>query len=317
MSASLRALLEGVIDYAGLFPPAQLPLEPAFRNYLQYRQEPDRWMLGRFIIQAAKLPDLGMLVKDLPADAPPLALSVLGRGGPTLVEFSQGLVDDFKTMQRFQAEFPGRGVIDAFEVRLAPSVLTGFDGERFNLLWMVIEAGKSSVFLEVGLDGDGRKNLALLLDRIDRAGAEGARSSQVGVKLRCGGLDAAAFPSTEQIAAVIIACRDALVPLKFTAGLHHPIRHFNAGVNTKMHGFLNVFAAGVFAHRFHLAEDQVRQILDDEDAKHFRFDDDGMTWKDYRASVGEIKLARQLAVTSFGSCSFDEPREDLRGLGLL
>jgi hypothetical protein len=75
--------------------------------------------------------------------------------------------------------------------------------------------------------------------------------------------------------------------------------------------------AGVLAHRCHLGEEQVRQILEDEDPKHFRFDDAGLAWHDYRASLGEIKLARQLAVTSFGSCSFDEPRDDLRALGLL
>ena len=35
MHASLRALLEGVIDYAGLFPPAKLPLPEALANYLR------------------------------------------------------------------------------------------------------------------------------------------------------------------------------------------------------------------------------------------------------------------------------------------
>jgi hypothetical protein len=330
MSAGLRALLEGVIDYAGLFPPAQLPLEPAFRHYLRYRDCPESWMLGRFIIQAAKLPELGALVKPLPAEAAPLHVSVLGRGGPSLVELYQGLVEDFKAMQRVQAELQGRIAIDGFEVRLAPAVLHVLDGdpkhlrpgeggpgEPFNVLSMLIDAGKPGVFLEIGLEGDWRHSLVRLLERIDHAGTEGVRSSQVGVKLRCGGLDAAAFPAPEPIAAAITACRDVLVPLKFTAGLHHPLRHYNEDVQTKMHGFLNVFAAGVLAHRFHLDEEQVRQVLEDEDPRHFTFDDDGMAWKDRRVSVGEIKLARQLAVTSFGSCSFDEPREDLRGLGLL
>src|SRR5262249_40980704 len=121
----------------------------------------------------------------------------------------------------------------------------------------------------------------------------------------------------EQVAFVITACRDALVPLKFTAGLHHPIRHYNDGVKTKMHGFLNVFGAGVLAHRHHLNENQVREIIEDEDPSHFVFTDESFRWKDYAATVGEIRLARQLGVTSFGSCSFDEPREDLRTLGLM
>jgi hypothetical protein len=275
-------------------------------------------MLGRFIVQAAKLAELGALLKGMPGE-PPLPLSVLGRGGPTMTEFSDGLVDDLKAMKDFQSTFPGRALIDGFEVRISPLVLPELENlaQPRNLLSILIVAGKSGVFLEVGMDGDWRRNLERLITRIDRVRTEDAHSSQVGVKLRCGGLEATAFPSSEQIAAVIIAARDSLVPLKLTAGLHHPVRHYSESVQTKMHGFLNVYVAGVLAHRCHLSEDQVRQILEDEDPKHFRFGDDGLAWQDYRASVGEIKLARQLAVTSFGSCSFDEPRDDLRTLGLL
>ena len=43
---SLRALLAHAIDYAGLFPPANLALEPALKNYAEYIRTPDAWMLG-------------------------------------------------------------------------------------------------------------------------------------------------------------------------------------------------------------------------------------------------------------------------------
>src|SRR5271166_5986544 len=71
MYASLRALMTNVIDYAGLFPPAQLPLDQALRNYASYREGPDAWMLGRFVCPAAKLAEL--------TSFPPL--SVVGCGG--------------------------------------------------------------------------------------------------------------------------------------------------------------------------------------------------------------------------------------------
>ena len=67
-------------------------------------------------------------------------------------------------------------------------------------------------------------------------------------KLRCGGLEAAAFPSPEQVAFTLDTCRSAGVPLKFTAGLHHPLRHLDPGLQTPMHGFVNVLAAGALAH---------------------------------------------------------------------
>ena len=49
IAQSLRALLTGVIDYAGLFPPAKLPMDQALSNYLRYRDGPDAWMLGNFV----------------------------------------------------------------------------------------------------------------------------------------------------------------------------------------------------------------------------------------------------------------------------
>src|SRR5581483_11690520 len=58
MTESLQALLAGVIDYAGLFPPAQLPFESAFSSYLRYRDGPHAWLLGRFVVPAARLDEL-------------------------------------------------------------------------------------------------------------------------------------------------------------------------------------------------------------------------------------------------------------------
>src|SRR4051812_14042031 len=53
-AASLRALLSGTIDYAGLFPPANLALEPAIRNHAEYVRHADAWMLAAFILPVAE-----------------------------------------------------------------------------------------------------------------------------------------------------------------------------------------------------------------------------------------------------------------------
>lgn len=58
MHASLRTLLTGILDYAGLFPPAKLPLDAALKSYARYRQDTDRWLLGRFVIPASRLEEL-------------------------------------------------------------------------------------------------------------------------------------------------------------------------------------------------------------------------------------------------------------------
>ncbi|HLJ48726.1 MAG TPA: hypothetical protein VKU01_22070 [Bryobacteraceae bacterium] len=55
---SVRALLDSVIDYAGLFPPAQLPMQAAAHNYATYLAGEHAWMLGRFVLPAARIEEL-------------------------------------------------------------------------------------------------------------------------------------------------------------------------------------------------------------------------------------------------------------------
>jgi hypothetical protein len=105
------------------------------------------------------------------------------------------------------------------------------------------------------------------------------------VKLRCGG---ASIPSVEQVALVIACCREAGVPFKATAGLHHPVRR------GEDHGFLNLLAATT------APRDQLQSVLAETDAAALPLSDDGRAF-----------------FTSFGSCSWEEPVEGLRELGFL
>jgi hypothetical protein len=59
---SLQALLSNLIDYAGLYPPAALPLHDVAEKYESYRASPHCWMLNRVVLPSAKLAEapLGM-----------------------------------------------------------------------------------------------------------------------------------------------------------------------------------------------------------------------------------------------------------------
>ncbi|CAN5353030.1 hypothetical protein BH09PLA1_BH09PLA1_26150 [soil metagenome] len=293
MTASIRALLSELIDYAGLFPPAALELEPAIRNYAQYVRGEDRWMLGRFICPASKLSALAPFIDELFPTGEPLRISALGRGGKTREEFDAATRADAEDIRKFAAANPDRADIDVFETR-APA------GAKIPLEMLT--------FVEANLAGNWRNAIG--------ASIESAELRQLGFKLRTGGVEAAAFPPAEQLAFAIAACRDARVPIKFTAGLHHPVRHLNSSVQARMHGFVNVFAASVLAYAHPLDEAKLIPILNDEEAASFRFDNDGLGYKDLRATVDQIESARR-HVISFGSCSFDEPRDDLRAVGWL
>jgi hypothetical protein len=312
MPPSLRAFLSGIIDYAGLFPPAKLPLDEAVRNYARYRTEPDSWMLGRFIIPAARLGELEAF-PELLAEGPPWTISALGRGGATREEFLTGLRADADALSAFRGRYGDRVTIDVVELRLPPlegdrDALTGF-GESIDSILDPLSAPPLQAFYEVPVASDWRTSFS--------TGVSFADVQYGGFKLRCGGLDVSAFPSPEQVAFVIHCCANWHIALKCTAGLHHPIRHFDRGVQAKMHGFLNVFGAALLAHVSRLTEEQLREIIEDEDASHFGFDEAGFGWKQYRVPTAKIIATRGEFVTSFGSCSFDEPRDDLRALGWL
>ncbi len=70
----LVRLLAGLIDYAGLFPPAALPMADAVARYARYRQGAHAWALGRFIVPAARLEEfartLDAVESTVSAEAP-------------------------------------------------------------------------------------------------------------------------------------------------------------------------------------------------------------------------------------------------------
>jgi hypothetical protein len=134
--------------------------------------------------------------------------------------------------------------------------------------------------------------------------------------LRTGGVTADAFPTSAQIARALVAPATYQVPIKFTAGLHHPLRQYRDEVRTKMHGFLNVLGGAVLAAEHRWNAHQVAIMLEDEDPDSFSFGEDFFAWREWKIDIERLQYRRRF-VRSFGSCSFDEPREDLRALGLL
>ena len=69
LARSAKALFTGLIDYAGLFPPAALPMADAVRNYEAYRQGEHAWMLGRFVVPQPH-------AHEVPADYPRSVIGV-------------------------------------------------------------------------------------------------------------------------------------------------------------------------------------------------------------------------------------------------
>jgi hypothetical protein len=112
------------------------------------------------------------------------------------------------------------------------------------------------------------------------------------------------------------------VPFKATAGLHHPLpgdyrlTYEPGSAVGRMHGFLNVFIAAALALQG--ADLRViRKAVEDDERIAFRIGRTGITWNDQRLEADEIVAMRESFGLSFGSCSFTEPFDDLRSLGVL
>lgn len=321
MSSSLRAFMAGLIDYAGLFPPAILDMEPAIGNYARYLGDDDAWMLGRFICPASRLPELSPLASKHLKGSDQLRLAVLGRPAENIKSFSRCLASDISDMQGFRSSFGEHCKFEVYETRLPAGLLdSGNTGETQELLesmhrdFMEGLHYPPALFVESPRRENWRQDWRQVIKEI-----KNYRDQEIaltGFKLRCGGVEAHMYPTVEQVAAAVTMCEEFDVPLKATAGLHHPLRHFNNSAGVMMHGFFNVFGAALLSTVHHLPESIIASIIAEEDPQAFYFNENGFGWREWEIAAPDIKLGRTEAATSFGSCSFDEPREDLQALGL-
>jgi hypothetical protein len=325
VTESLRALLDGILDYAGLFPPAKLTLDSALSRFQEGRLGPDAWMLSRFVIPAGRLAELAPYTAALFPEGALFPFSVLGRGGPDANSCIAGLDRDLGDLELF-LDRHGSGVsVDACEIKIPIALLEPPASESlvdfFARVTELIER-KSRVPITVYFEGtygpDWHRSVASVVGALaqHRASVTGSKARPPAFKLRCGGAESSALPPVEQVAFVIAWCRDAKVPFKATAGLHHPVRHLDHELLGKVHGFLNVFCAASLAHARGLDEPTLAELVSDEDPRAFVFEGDTFRWRDQTVSAAEIRDARKELVRSFGSCSFDDPRQDLAALGL-
>lgn len=295
----IRTLLEGIVDYAGLFPPAALAMEPAVRDYADYLAGPDAWMLGRFIVPAARLDEFAVAAETL------LPRNPTNAGWRLSALVGNDAAEDVAAIGRFNchhaAEGAGAAAVDTVELKVENAATVEAIMAKMPS-WLM-------AFLEIPIAADPEP----LVTMIGRAGAR--------AKVRTGGVTADAFPAAEPLARFLEACVRHRVPFKATAGLHHPVRAEHAltyasdAPRGTMHGFLNVFLATAALAAGHGHATAVA-LLEESSPAAFHVEDDAVIWRDLRLDAAELAAARRLGL-SFGSCSFREPIDDLTTLELL
>jgi hypothetical protein len=300
--AAVRAAFSGLVDYAGLFPPAQLDMNAALAQFLAARRGPHAWMLARFITGESRLNDLLHVARE------PVSISVIVDSGGDRAWFTGAQT----ALARIAAHRAAGAGIEMLEVPL-PRLLSlreTYDAAIGQFAAAASQAGLRSLpsFIEVARD----ERWAELLPGAVSAMARHA----LGAKLRCGGANASAVPSSLEVATFLATVVAEHVPFKATAGLHHPVRGYDEERGFVMHGFLNVLTAAALARNGATLDESI-ECLDDENAADFQFDSAGLHWRAYRVSTEDLAATRREAFVSYGSCSFAEPVDDLSALGMI
>lgn len=291
---SLRVLLADTVDYAGLFPPSQLPMANSVRNYAGYLKNEFAWMLGRFVVPVANLDRFSTEFEKVYEE---------GETGWRLSAIiGEDAAKDIKKISRFNAKNKARVLIETIEAKADSA-------EKIKEIAAVVPEDLT-IYFEI-------PSSVILTDLVTAISLTKTRA-----KIRTGGTTANAFPPVDEIVKFMRVCTAANIPFKATAGLHHPLRcikpltYEENAPKGLMNGFLNLFLAAIFL-RQNLNHTFVHELMNETDATNFTFTDESISWKNHTVTMREIEIARQKCVISFGSCSFTEPFEDLQDLELL
>lgn len=291
------AAFSGLIDYAGVFPPASLSMPDAVAGYRTMMESDDRWIVGRFLVRASQLQELAAVAThSLVAGDQPWSIGVV-------LDTSPGAGASLG--QDFQREMSPAMSIAAFELMLEPGTDPG------SLIDTVATIDPDlAVFIEVDrvepLDDQIRAIGDALRDRGRRGGA----------KLRCGGLTKDDFPTVDEVTEFLWAASFADVAFKATAGLHQPIRHRDQTIGGWRHGFVNLLIGSVAADAGQ-PRSVVREIVAESDPTAFSITPVAASWKDVVLPGSAIRRSRLRGLVAFGSCDIDEPKEALAGLSFL
>jgi hypothetical protein len=276
-------IFRGLFDDASLFPPASLPMADAVAGHLRHRAAWYREMSGPFVCADTKITELSAALTAAGAAELDLAL-VLPGGAAGLDAAVDGVFADPRLRLR-AVELPAA----------AGESITTAVAEVAAALDRTPLAG-AAAFIEVPARD------------FTAAAARAVDDHRYLAKVRTGGTTAEAFPDEQTLANCLVTLAQARLACKCTAGLHHAVRHRAADTGFEHHGFLNVLSA-VAAALDDASREQVAAELADRDAAR-------VSAKIRNLDAETVSAVRSL-FTSFGTCSTDEPINDLMTLGLV
>jgi len=295
-TSTIQVLLTRFIDYAGLFPPARLGMAAAVREFARYHRGDKGWLLGRFVVPVTRLGEFqSAALRHLPQGRArrPWLLSVL-------VEENFNVARE--RIDAFNRAYAGRAAIDSVEVKPV-------DAEEIARAARAFESLK--IFYELRTDKDPGPLMAAVKTLGGRA------------KIRTGGETPGSIPSPAEVLRFLGAAQRSVIPLKATAGLHHPMRgeycltYEEDSPKATMFGFLGFFLAGAWLYHENFDQASALALLEERSPEALSFSDHEVCWQEHRLTRDDLIEARRSFVLSCGSCSIEEPVRELRALKLV
>jgi hypothetical protein len=282
---AIEALLAGLFDYAGLYPPASLSLRSAVNNYLEYCRSKHASALGRFVVNIERLDEMRSVSGDS-HDA--LKVSVIAPE-------------------------------DADWECLVQQISSGLRVETVE-----IKCNRASVIEQIArsLPSELVAYFELPINESTDAALEAICSAGARAKIRMGGVVPEAFPSVPDVIQMLTKLAKLRLPFKATAGLHHPVRSLRPLTNQAeaptgvMHGLVNLCCAAALLY-FGAESDEARRVLTEEDPAAWHVTADALRWRTYSWSADQLTTLRKDFFVGIGTCSFQEPIRDLESLGWL
>lgn len=206
MNGTVVPLLRDLVDDAGLFPPAQLPMAEAVARYKANLRAAHPMLTHRFLCPASRFEELKSVLTE----------HALIRVGVLLDEDPP--VED----SRIMIDLGEKALPAGDQAALAAQALAELNDFP------------APLFLEP-LRGPGWLEAIKVVAR--------AHGPMRGVKVRCGGVRADLFPSATELAEFVMACVTERVPFKATAGLHHALPYTDPVTGFAHYGYLSLVSA--------------------------------------------------------------------------
>ncbi len=301
------ALLEGVFDHAGMFPPASKSFEEALKDAADFEEDlAEPGLLGAdMVLNKADLDLLTDEALEAAGWSPERECQVCLVGIPIAhAEDAARLVTAWNE-EGSQADYPR--FITALEMTFDDTLKDGPGAIAATLAVARHLMRDSEVYLyieprwtEAQWADSGLERMMTLLDAIN----EDTELPPVGLKVRCAGPTAL---GPETLAAILPAMSNYGIPFKATQGLHHAVVDPAHG-NTA--GFLGLAVGLRLAQSKGLAGAELAACIGETDASAFGFSG-GVSWRNHKMGLGDLGLASVEVPFSIGSCSITEPDEEL------